>query len=473
MKLLRTFKRDDAAYYAAIALISAATLLLELALLRIFAMQQFYHFAFMAISLALLGAGASGSLLSVLRRPWHAPWLCLGFGLSTLGAYLVINTLPFDSFSIAWDSRQVLFLALYFLAAAVPFIFAGLVVGGELMRAGSAAGSHRVYGANLIGSALGSIGSLAALALLGGPGTVALAAACGAAAALCYAAYVGKPRALAPALLSALLVLGGLAALVRRPAFLSLQLSPYKTLSVLAQTIDAEHTLSDWSATARVDVVESSTIHVMPGLSLRAPVGLPPQVGLLLDGDSLMPISGLAPDEEQAAALAANMPLGLPYALRPGARTLVLQAGTGLDVLLALAAGAEAVTAVEDNGLVIETVRDVYGAFSGGVYDDPRVTVEQQSGRVFVRRPGAVVYDLVLVALTDPHRPVTSGAYSLTENYTYTVGAFRDDLQTLSVDGLLVVTRWLQTPPSESARTFATMAASRPGAWWRSARCAR
>ncbi len=54
--------------FLAIALISAATLILELALLRIFAVQQFYHFAFMAVSLALLGAGASGSLLSVWRR---------------------------------------------------------------------------------------------------------------------------------------------------------------------------------------------------------------------------------------------------------------------------------------------------------------------------------------------------------------------------------------------------------------------
>ena len=104
--------------------------------MRLFAVQQFYHFAFMAISLALLGAGASGSLLSVWQRRFPPAALCLAFGLTTLGAYLTINYLPFDSFSIAWDSRQLLFLALYFLAAAVPFLFAGLLVGGELMRTG-------------------------------------------------------------------------------------------------------------------------------------------------------------------------------------------------------------------------------------------------------------------------------------------------------------------------------------------------
>ena len=123
-------------YYAGIGLLSAATLLLELALLRLFAVQQFYHFAFMAISLALLGAGASGSLLSVVRRRLPPGRLCLAFGGTAVGSYLVINTLPFDSFSIAWDRRQIIYLTLYFLAAAVPFLFSGLLVGGELMAGG-------------------------------------------------------------------------------------------------------------------------------------------------------------------------------------------------------------------------------------------------------------------------------------------------------------------------------------------------
>jgi hypothetical protein len=174
--------------YLAIALISAATLLLELALLRVFAVQQFYHFAFMAISLALLGAGASGSLLSVRGRPFRPAGLGIAFAVTTVGAYLVINYVPFDSFSIAWDRRQILFLAIYFLAAAAPFVFsAGLAVGSELMRAGPASRSHMIYGASLLGSAAGSLGSLVALALLGDAGTVLLAAIFGALAGLIFA----------------------------------------------------------------------------------------------------------------------------------------------------------------------------------------------------------------------------------------------------------------------------------------------
>jgi hypothetical protein len=266
------------------------------------------------------------------------------------------------------------------------------------------------------------------------------------------------------------LIITGLLFIFRPPAVLTQQLSPYKTLSILLQTLDARHTLTDWDASTRVDVVESSVIHIMPGLSLLSPAIPPPQVGLMLDGDSLTPITNLDPDSEQARALAAYTPNSLAFQLRPGARTLVIEAGTGMDVLFALAAGAEQVTALEENELLLEAVKEDYGEFTHNLYDDSRVTVVNQSGRVFAGQAAAQQtgaqhpardgenaagsYDVVVVALTEPHRPVTSGAFSLTENYIYTVDAFRDYLELLEENGLLVVTRWLQAPPSESGRTF-------------------
>jgi hypothetical protein len=455
-------------HYGAIGLISAATILLEIALLRIFAVQQFYHFAFMAISLALLGAGASGSILNVRGRPYSPALVCMGFSATTLGAYAIINYLPFDSFSIAWDSRQIFFLTVYFLAAATPFLFAGLLVGGELMgveRAGRRAPSHLVYGANLIGSALGSLLSLPLLGALGGPGVVVATAMMGGAAALSLVRLegyepAGSRRQGPVAALAAAIVVSGAVALWRPPAILEQQLSPYKTLSVLSQSLDARHLLTTWDATARIDVIESPTIHVMPGLSLTSAVGLPEQLGLMLDGDNLMPISRLSPESEQARLLADAVPSGIIDRLRPGADTLVIEAGTGMDVLFALASGAGQVTVVEDNGLIIELMRDTFHLYNDGLYRRPQVEIVNQSGRVFARRSGQGEFGVTIVALTDPHRPVTSGAYSLTEEYTYTVEAFRDYFRTLDEDGLLMVTRWLQTPPSESARTFGAMAAA-------------
>ena len=461
--------------YGAIGLISAATILLELALLRLFAVQQFYHFAFMAISLALLGAGASGSLLSLSRRPFSPQVLSTLFGLSALGAYLVINYLPFDSFSIAWDRRQLLFLALYFLTAAGPFFFAGLIVGGALMTAGQQtssgmklSGSHLVYGSNLIGSALGALITLPVLSLVGGVGAVFVAAALGSAAGLLFSFYDRKQGKEGFGTTVNLGASGGvviicLIILITRPPFIDQRLSPYKTLSILSNALDAKQLFTGWDATARIDAIKSSTIHVMPGLSLSSPVGPPSQVGVMIDGDNLMPINNLSPESSQAQSLAEHMPAGLAHQLRPGSKTLVLEAGTGSDVLFALALGASSVTAVEENRQIIDVVTNQFDHFSGALLNRSQVEVINQSGRVFAgqyglnREPGEGEFDLVIVSLADTHRPVTSGAYSLTEDYRYTVEAFENYLQTMNSDGLMVITRWLQRPPSESARTFGSI----------------
>jgi hypothetical protein len=150
--------RPSLATLPGVGLIAAATLAFELILTRVFAVAQFYHFAFMAVSLALLGAGASGSILAAWRRRFPPARLALAFALTIPGAYLLINTLPFDSYTIAYDPMQIVLLAVYFLSLAVPFTLAGLVTGALLEREHV----HGIYAANLTGSALGSL-----LALIG------------------------------------------------------------------------------------------------------------------------------------------------------------------------------------------------------------------------------------------------------------------------------------------------------------------
>ncbi len=149
------------ALYLGLFLLSAGTLAFELTLIRVFSVTQFYHFAFVVVSLALLGFGASGSLLALFPR-WSQGelrpklgWLALGCAGSIIGSYLVINWLPFDSYAIAWDGRQLGYLALYFLSLAVPFGFSGLAVG--LALASRPERSNRAYGVNLLGSAAGCL----------------------------------------------------------------------------------------------------------------------------------------------------------------------------------------------------------------------------------------------------------------------------------------------------------------------------
>ncbi len=232
-------------------------------------------------------------------------------------------------------------------------------------------------------------------------------------------------------------------------------MSPYKTLSNLLRYPDTRLTFTGWNAFSRVDAVESNAIRSYPGLSFSYTGPLPEQAGITVDGDDLTPIT--ATGNEHTLAFLDALPTALPYRLVNSPRTVVIEPGGGLDVLQALRQGASHVTAVEQNPLIVDVVRRRYDAYSGGLYTRPEVTLVTESGRGFVRRAVAAgqKFDLVLLSLADSFKVVNFGAYSLTESPTYTVEALRDDYRLLSDDGILVIQRWLQLPPSESLKAAA------------------
>jgi hypothetical protein len=476
-----------------IALLSAATLAFELTLTRLFALAQWYHFAFLAVSVALLGFGASGSALALWpqRRggfPWPAgasqdgqtrpysttlAWIAAAFTTGLILGYLAMNYLPFDSYLIAWERRQILYLLLYYLSPALPFFWSGLALGLVLAARPEQAAS--LYGANLIGSAGGVACALGALALLGGPGTVLACAVVGWLSVGLFAITRNSLQAEkdfiasnhqdtktlskrfktlgSPRLCGYVLILAGLVALtLAPPPLFDLRLSPYKGLSQVLRFPDARVVFWRWDAMARVDVVRSGAIRSAPGLSLAYMGAMPPQLGLFTDGENLSPITAVGGGKEWAG-FADNLPVALPYRLRPGGRALILEPRGGLDLLVALQEGASEVTAVESLPAAVAAARAVTGS-GQNVYDDPRVTVIVEHGRSYVRR-SRERFDVVQVSLTDSYRPVTSGAYSLSENYFYTVEAVQDYLARLDEGGLLVMERWLQLPPSEELRAGA------------------
>ncbi len=453
-------------------LLSAATLIFEINLTRLFSVAQFYHFAFLIVSLALLGYGASGTALATLRvsnfgrRPASRqrgvgalpamPLLAVATAVSIPGAYLLTNWLPFDSFSIAWDRRQVTVLALHFLALASPFFFSGMVVGLLLSAYPHVAG--QTYAVNLAGSALGCLVAVAAPARLGGEGMVVLSGWLAALAGLvCQsAARAQEVSRLKAQVSSRLLIYGvagvwlifGLLDLSWRAAgqpplrLFDLHLSPYKGLSYALQYPQAEVIYRRWNAFSRVDHVGRAGIRTHPGLSYRFTQQFPPQNGLLVDGDDLSPV--MLPEADPT--FADYMPGAIAFRLRPQADALILEPRGGLDVFISLALGARRVTAVEINPLIVEA--------AGPIYTVPRVQVVVESDRSYLRR-SRESYDVVVFSLANSYHPVRSGAYSLAEDYRYTLEAFQDALARLRPDGLLLVTRWLQMPPSEELRAFA------------------
>ena len=452
--------------YVGLFLLSCASLMFEINLSRVFSVAQFYHFAFMVVSLALLGYGASGTFLSLFPRLRKRAgtkllvWLSWAFSFTSLCAYALTVHLPFDSYRIARDWRQVGVLLVHYVALAMPFFCSGTAVG--VLFAARPRHASRVYAANLVGSAIGCVFAVATPSFVGAEGVVLLSAACGVAAALAFQCGVSRDLPAAhrasPSMTPLSRVIQGAALVIlllaafRTPSFLNIELSPYKSLSYLLQYPDARLVFQCWNSFSRVDVVQSESIRGLPGSGFRCSSQPPPQRGLTVDGDDLNYIYHVQTGFSDLACTNCLL-TALPYRLRPAAQTLVLEPRGGSDVVTALAQGADSVTVVEANPLIVDAVR-AQGAWAGHLYDDPRVETVLEHGRTYVQRPHEPV-DLLMLSLNAPHRAVASGAYSLNEDYRYTVQAFVDYLAALRPDGLLVVTRWLQVPPSESIRAFA------------------
>ena len=434
--------------YACVLLVSAATLLFEIALTRIFAVTQGYHFAFLAISLALLGFGASGTALALVPklasrdiRPVVAGSGLL-FAVSSTGGLYATNVLPFDAYTLLWEPSQLAYLALYYLALAVPFFFAGSIVGGCLARHPSRAGV--LYGANLVGAGIGCLLSVVFPLVVGSAGSVVAA---GVVALVGAAAMAGRELRRPAWLLPGLLGVAAVAAAVML-GVTELKLSPYKAVTQALRHEGAEKAWSKWNAFSLVEVIQSGSIHAAPGLSFAYKGTLPPQIALAVDGDNLSPMSAVSPEEAQFAEY---LPTSLVYRLAEGPSALVIEPGGGLDVLTALRNGAESVTAVISNPLVVEAVGERFADHAAGVLDRPGVTVAGEGARSYLSRTDDR-FEVIQVSLADSFRPVLAGAYGVSENYLYTVEAFESYYSRLAHGGFLSVTRWAQTPPSEGVR---------------------
>jgi len=435
---------------AALGLVSAGALGFEITLLRLYAVQHFYHFAFLVISLAVLGTAAGGTVLAMRSRPAQSAWLASGFAASVLVAFGVMQLAPFDSYAIAWDPRQWAILALYLISASLPFFFQGWFTGAALAAAGASPG--RAYAANLVGAAAGPPTALLLTTALRLESAVLGAAVLGLVAAAVTADSL-RPRLVA---LSAALALAAVA--VARPEALHLRLSPNKPLAQARLYPQAESTLFRDGISSRLEVVESAGVHSFPGLSLNYTDRLPEQVGFFLDGDGPYPATGLDPQQAASRALAGSMPDDLAYRLRPKARVLILRQGAGLEAALALSAGASSIHVAVDEPLIVEALRGPYASLAPDLFSRPSVVWLPTTSRGALAR--GEHYDVIQFALSDAFRPVASGAFSLAEEYDLTLEAVRAGYRSLSDDGLLVVPRWLTTPPAESLRAWATVIAA-------------
>ncbi len=443
-------------------LVSAAAIGYEILLMRVLSIVQWHHFAYMILSLALLGYGASGTAIAVLR-PLLEPRFEAAFAASALlfsvsmpACFMLGQRVPFNALEIVWNPGQLVGLSLIYLVFFVPFFFAACCIGlAFTCRRQSISG---IYFADLVGASLGAMLVVGALFVLIPQNALILLVALALAASLLVATQA-RARA-RPALFILLLGWAALLAAGLPQQRLGLHLSDYKGLSQALQVIDSRAIAIRSSPLGLLTVVESPTVPFRhaPGLSFNAAQIPPEQLGVFVDGDSMSVITRLG-DGVGSHGYLAHMTAALPYALLESPDVLVLGAGAGQDVLLALHNGARQVHAVELDPEMVALVREDYADFAGGIYDDPRVTLHVAEARSFVGRSERR-FDLIHVGLIDSFGASGAGVQALNESYLYTVEAIEEYLARLDDGGMLSVTRWIKLPPRDGLKLVATAIAA-------------
>jgi hypothetical protein len=406
----------------------------ELALTRIFSVTMYYHFAFLAISIALFGLSASGVAVYLARRRLarcDAGVLLSATALThALATLVALACLVRIRVGLNYSPENLgLMLAIYALAA-LPFFTGGSVMSIAFTR--MADRINVLYAADLIGAATGCLVLIPLLNWLGAPGVVMTAAALSTFAAILFAPRLQRRRFTA---LAVVLIAVAISAQLAGAA-------PFDVVDTKGHVGD-RILFSKWNSFSRVAVYDRP--HGEWSLSPKFTGARPPSLFMDIDSAASTPILKGTGSIADASYLRYELTaIGYYLAERHGGFTsLVIGPGGGRDLLSALVFGASRVDGVEINPIIARDVMlERFRAFSGGVYADPRVSIHVDDGRNFVRR-SADKYDVIQASLVDTWAATAAGAYTLTENSLYTKEAFGEYIDHLSDRGLLTITRWV------------------------------
>ena len=438
-----------------LATVSAAALAYQILLLRLFSIIQWHHFAYMVISLALLGYGASGTVLTLLgdrvrtRLPQLYVVAILLFSVTGIPAFLAAQQLAFSPEELLWRPLLIWRLIALYLVLGVPFFFVASAVGAALMCWGREAG--RVYAADLAGAAAGGVAAVSSLWLVGPMTALNLMVAAGLIAAFLAARELRWGTVVA-------VVVGAiwLSILSFGPAP-QLRLSPYKDLATARQVSGATVEAVRSSPHGVVTVLSNRVVPFRdaPGIGLVAGPEPPEQKAVFIDGNRVSTITKDNGIPDTLSFLRA-LPAAVPYALSTPERVLVLGAGGGLLALQARLMGATETTAVESNPDVLRLMLDDYADFSGNLYDGPGSRGIRVDPRTFVAGDSGG-WNLIQLSVAGGLGGGAAGLFALNEDYLRTGEALDLLLQRLAPGGLLAAHAWVSLPLRGSLRLAATI----------------
>ncbi len=428
----------------AVGLVSASTVAYEILLVRIFGIEHFHHFAYMAIGVAMLGFGASGTFLALARpgferaEQWFA-WAAVLTPVALLASATLVHRVPLDATQLAWDPRSWMRLAVIYLLLAVPFATGALAILLSLVLEPRRVG--RLYGASFVGAGVGAALAIAILWVFFPARALAAPVAVASLAAMA-AVRVGRGRA--ASLVAVLTVVLAVAAVARPPWRITV--TPYKGLPQVEAFPDARRVAERTSPVGWVVAVEAPAFRHAPGLSLSYRGEFPRQTAVFVDGETAGAVSARTAATEPE--ILDWLPSAAPFALGGRRDVLVLGSGGGTDVRHAVSQGARRVQAVELHPELVRLARTGVDAAA-----DVRWTVGDARRFVAATRER---FDLITLGPGRGFGASAGGVHALNEDFMHTVEAYVGYLETLSDEGVLSVTRWLTLPPRESLRVILT-----------------
>jgi hypothetical protein len=431
-----------------------AILMFENLLTRIFSVTMWYHFAFMAVSIALFGMTVGAIIVYLFpnhltqeRVKKHLAITALLFSIT-----IVISLLLHINTPLFYTGATPVSLLLTYILISVPFIFAGINTCLMLTRFPGRIG--KLYAADLAGAALGCIFFIYVLKITDGPTAVFVAAMIASLGALCYALDDGDQRLKQVSLIASLTIL----------AFVSVQMIlvskqlPIVRLKWAKGSFEQVPLLEKWNSFSRIRVWGNMDTPRPPcgwGISSTYPMERKTNyLKLDIDAAASTIISAFDGNLDRIDYLKFDVTNVVHY-IRSDADVLVVGAGGGRDILSALVFEQRSVKGIEINENIIDILTETYSDFSGNLDQIPGVTFVNDEARSYIARSNDV-YDIIQVSMIDTWAATASGAFVLTENSLYTLEAWNIFFEHLTPDGVLSVSRWYsQDLPGEMYRLTA------------------
>jgi len=447
--------------YLGLFMITLATLMYEILLTRIFSVTMWYHFAFMAISVAMFGMTVGAILVYLLprrftpqRAKYHLAVNSLLFAVFIVASFLVhLQIPPVDDASVLgqWP------LVLTYVVIAIPFIFSGICVCLALTKFPGQV--SRLYAADLAGAAIGCILLVYTLKITDGPTAVLVVALFAGIGGTLFATGEGRHLLLRVALVLTLLL--AFFAVVNTVQVKKQR--PLMRLKWVKGELESRPLYEKWNSFSRITVWGNPHKPEAPfgwGISpTYDPERKVRQLHMMIDASAYTPLTAFRGDLDEADYLKYDIS-NLAHHLRPGSKVFVAGSGGGRDVLSALAFEQESVLAVEINEEIIEAVNRRFGDFTGHLDSNPKVTFVADEARTYVAGHEDK-FDIIQVSLIDTWAATASGAFVLTENSLYTVEAWKIFMQHLTSRGILTFTRWyFEHRPGEMYRLTSLASAS-------------